>query len=1127
MRGIHLTVSLCLMATQAHATTTASVILEDSGVRGGLIVVVGCEDTELLIDLGQQKGYLVHALDTRSDRVEEATAALRAKGLCGSVSVARFDGRSLPYVDNLVNLVVMQDTGYEIRDEEIERVSAPGGVALIRDTSSGVEAPPSRNSHPASRISYPASRTAGGWTMLKKPVPPEIDEWTHHMYDASGIGAGRDEAVSQPRSIQWKAGPEYSRSHENMSSVSAVVSAGGRVFSIMDEGPAASIYLPPRWSLSARDAFSGVLLWKIPIREWHARLFPLKSGPLQLPRRLVAIGDRVYVTLGIDAPVSELDAATGQVLRTFSGTEHAEELLYLDGKLLVVVNAESAVTPYRGNTPESRRGFVLDEKTINQDSNRSVVLVDTQSGKTAWKTPPSSIVPLTIAAHGRRAFFLRGDELVSADVTNGEDIWAEQVAPKSVRFGTAAAPTLLVYRDVVCVAMQGTLTTRNASTGEEMWSAPCATGGYKAPASIFIVNDLIWDVDAGGEPYRPGSDLNKINRNYTGYDLRTGEVVKKLPVSSKHGYAIMHHRCHVPRASGKYIVTSFPGIEFFDVETGESTHDSWIRGACLYGFTPANGLIYTPPHPCACYTQGKLTGFWAVAGKRNRSATEGRADRLEKGPAYEEIENRNAEPGIEDIASDSSFPTPRSALRTSPVPHSALRIPYSEDWPTYRADPARSGTTSAAVPAKVSELWKADVGPNLSQCVVADGKLFVATTENHTVHALDADSGKQLWQFTAGGRVDSAPTFYQGTILFGSRDGYVYCLTADKGELVWRLRAGATDQRCVVYDQVESVWPVHGSVLVQDDVLWFCAGRSSFLDGGLLVYRLEPRSGKVLSTTTIDSLGEKGEQPPITHTIFARLDMEGAKNDVLSCDGNNVFMRHWAFDLNGKSVPQDVDHLFAPTGFLDTSWFRRTYWIYGRIYVSGAQGWARTGNIRPTGRIMSIDEDRLYGFGRDFYPPSPGNRHQMYLMGEKELLFAATRNSDAVVAPPDDAGATPKTRRARKSKAADGAKKEALWSTPGDLQVRSMVLAGQGDEKRLFVAGAKGDWVISQDAYEGKLGSVLRVISIDDGKIIAEHNLPGLPIFDGMSAARGRLYISLADGRVVALGAGTTKTKVE
>jgi len=1069
IRGIHLVVLLWLTVAQVHAATTASDILKDSGVRGGLVVVVGCEDADLLIELGKRQSYLVHGLDTQSDRIERATAALQAKELCGRVSVARFDGRSLPYVDNLVNLLVVTSGEWRVTREEAARVLAPRGVCIALD----------------SRLSTLDS--------FRKPVPTEIDEWTHHMYDASGIGAGCDKAVSQPRSIQWKAGPEYSRSHENMSSVSAVVSAGGRVFSIMDEGPAASIYLAPRWFLSARDAFSGVLLWKVPIQQWHARLFPLKSGPLQLPRRLVANGDRAYVTLGIDAPVSELDAATGKILRIFGDTEHAEEILYSNGKLLVVVNDGAPVKSFRGRTPASRDGFTLDERTINLVNDRSVILVDTQTSETVWKTPPAPIVPLTIAADGGRVFFLRGDELVAADVTSGKDIWAVEVASKSVRFGTTSSPTLLIHKDVVYVAKQGTLTARNVATGNEMWSAPCASGGYKAPASIFIVNDLIWDVSAGGEPYRPGSDLSKINRFYTGYDLRTGEVAKRLPVSGKHGYAIMHHRCHVPRASGKSIITSFPGIEFFDVETGESTHDSWLRGACLYGFMPANGLIYTPPHPCACYTQGKLTGFWAVAGERNHSEPNGPSIRLEKGPAI------------------GSLQPPASSLQPS------------ADWPTYRADAARSGTTSSAVPAEVKELWNADVGPNLSQCAIAAGKVFVATTEDHTVHALDANSGMPLWQFAAGGRVDSVPTFYQGTIIFGSRDGYVYCLTADKGEIVWRFLAAATDRRCVVYDQVESVWPVHGSVLVQNDILWFCAGRSSFLDGGLLVYCLNPRTGKVLSTTTVDSLDEKDEQPPITPTIFARLDMEGAKNDVLSCDGNNVFMRHWAFDLEGNSVQQDIDHLFAPTGFLDTSWFRRTYWIYGRIYVSGAQGWARTGNVRPTGRIMSIDEDRLYGFGRDFYPPSPGNQHQMYLAGEQERFFAAARNSAAAVVPPEDSAS--KGRRGKKGKPTGGAKEDVLWSTPGDLQVRGMVLAGEGEGKRLFVVGAKGDWVISEDACQGKLGSVLRVISIDDGKILAEQSITGFPVFDGMSAAHGRLYISFADGRVVCLGADTNSDR--
>ena len=63
------------------------------------------------------------------------------------------------------------------------------------------------------------------------------------------------------------------------------------------------------------------------------------------------------------------------------------------------------------------------------------------------------------------------------------------------------------------------------------------------------------------------------------------------------------------------------------------------------------------------------------------------------------------------------------------------------------------------------------MGGGLSQCVVADGKLFVTTVDSHTVHALNADKGQQLWQYTAGGRIDSAPTSYAATVIFGSRDG--------------------------------------------------------------------------------------------------------------------------------------------------------------------------------------------------------------------------------------------------------------------------------------------------------------------------------------------------------------------
>ncbi len=1035
----------------------AKEILDATGVAGGLIVHVGCGDGALTAALRANDSYLLHGLDTDPANIEKARQNIRSRGLYGKVSVERLAGRGLPYIDNLVNLVVSEDLG-DVAMAEVMRVLAPGGVAYVKK---------------------------GAWTKTVKPRPANIDEWTHHMYDATGVGAGKDTAVSRPRSIQWKAEPEYGRSHENMSSVSVVVSVGGRVFAVMDEGPKASVYLPAEWSLSARDAFSGVLLWRIPIERWHARLFPLKSGPTQVTRRLVASAHRVFATLGLYAPVSEIDAGTGKVVRTYEGTAYAEELLLVDGKLVVLVNDEGKPVPYKGRMPANRPGFAALENTISLVAERSVAVIDTRTGRTAWTAAQGRVVPLTMVADAGHLYFLGDGGMRCLDLATGTALWKTAIPGPAPKVRTDHSPTVLVHKDIVYAAIGGRLNAFGAGDGKPLWMAPCAATGYQSPASVFVVNGLIWDVDVRIEPYRPGADRKTINRRYIGYDLRTGKVRKEIPVSSEHGYGIMHHRCHIPRASGTCIITSYPGIEFFDVNSGEVTHDSWIRGACLYGFMPANGLLYTPPHPCACYTQGKLTGFLAVAGARKRPEVKGQeSERLQKGPAFASLLRRSSA-GCEG----------RKA---------AADKPSGGAWATYRGDAVRSGTTTSAVPAAVTRLWRADIGGDLSQCVIADGRLFVASIEDHTVHALDAMNGKKLWNYTAAGRVDSAPTFYRGTIIFGSRDGYVYCLTAKKGDLVWRFRAAATDSRCVVYDQMESVWPVHGSVLIQDDVLWFCAGRSSYLDGGLLVYRLNPRTGEVLSVTPVDSLGPDDEQPPITPTIYARLDMEGAKPDVLSCDGKHVFMRHWAFDLSGKSIERNIDHLFSPTGFLDASWFRRTYWIYGRIYVSGAQGWARTGNARPSGRILSIGEDRVYGFGRNYYPPSPGNPDQMYARGEQEILFASKVDTPFAV----------KTKRPRNVPAFR--KPHVQWSTPLKLQVRAMVLAEA--DGRLFVAGAKGDWITSLDAYEGRLGSALMAVSTADGKTLAAYDLPAPPVFDGLSAAGGRLYLTLKDGTVLCMG---------
>ncbi|MCJ7812675.1 hypothetical protein MUP95_05060, partial [bacterium] len=73
--------------------------------------------------------------------------------------------------------------------------------------------------------------------------------------------------VGPPRRLQWMGSPKWSRQHDHMSSTTGFVSTEDKIFYIIDEGSKASVQLPSKWSLYARDAFNGAVLWKKPIQS--------------------------------------------------------------------------------------------------------------------------------------------------------------------------------------------------------------------------------------------------------------------------------------------------------------------------------------------------------------------------------------------------------------------------------------------------------------------------------------------------------------------------------------------------------------------------------------------------------------------------------------------------------------------------------------------------------------------------------------------------------------------------------------------------------------------------------------------------------------------------------------------
>jgi len=430
--------------------------------------------------------------------------------------------------------------------------------------------------------------------------------------------------------------------------------------------------------------------------------------------------------------------------------------------------------------------------------------------------------------------------------------------------------------------------------------------------------------------------------------------------------------------------------------------------------------------------------------------------------------------------------------------------------------------TTAEVSSTLSPSWQAEIGGRLSGLTVAKGKVFVAAVDAGIVHALDQKTGSSLWQFTAGGRVDSPPTIHEGLALFGSADGFVYALRAADGELVWRFRAAPEDRRTFVNGRLESVWPGHGSLVVHQGALVVPAGRSSYLDGGIRLMRLDPQTGKLLSETVVYSPDpETGKQPSDDPN---RKDVRGLLSDILVSDGNDVFMMHARLDLETGSETGAGVHLFCPVGLLDDTWWHRGYWVFHDEFVSHWSGWWKVGNIVPSGRILSYDDESIFGYGRDKYPS--GNTGQ-WRGGERYRLFACDRPSPERAAKTVESKPTAKkaARRAAGAKQGPAASKQNRWETQLPFYVRALVVA----DDTIFVAGPPektetqgsgeaslllADPEEAVAAWNGQRGGMLWAISAADGQKQAAYELDAPPIFDGMAASAGKLYLSTTNGTV-------------
>jgi len=477
----------------------------------------------------------------------------------------------------------------------------------------------------------------------------------------------------------------------------------------------------------------------------------------------------------------------------------------------------------------------------------------------------------------------------------------------------------------------------------------------------------------------------------------------------------------------------------FEPASGKDSRTRALRGTCRFGYIPANGLIYQGLNKCLCYNS--IHGLAAFASDRGALFGTSQRTRLEHGSSAECVET----------TADAS------------------------DWPTFRHDRLRTACTRAPIPSDLRPLWRTKLPGQPTSPVIAAGAVFVATGALRSVCALDAATGALRWTYIAGGPVDSPPTYFAGRVLFGSADGWVYCLRADKGQLLWRFRAAPVERRIVARGQVESVWPVHGSVLVDRGVAYVAAGRHTDVDGGIHVHAIDAKTGK-----SIWQSRAHGDHP----LLVERRRAYSALNRILLCNDRRLYLAQLSFD---RKTGKLIGHSQADQAHASILWGGALGLLNEEVLryphsgqIGGRKHWRYLGY---DGDLLAVRDNEVFGVVHRGTHTSDHTWRYEY-RGWGKSIGKYPLQGDMVF------GATPARR----------------WARALDISPRARVKALLASDDRAFAAVAR------------QSGGEIRVYSAADGTLLKSIDLDATPAFDGLAAAAGRLYLSAQDGEVVCLG---------
>lgn len=1066
------------------AEPAADDLLKAIDIRHGLVVHVSATDGSLAQALAANDSLLVHAVALDAANETQMRQRFVKAGIHGQATAGRrnADG-SLPLADQVAAIVVADlDAAGSPSREEVMRILRPLGKAYVKSD--------------------------GKWSVANKPRPKEIDDWSQYYHDAAMSDVSADRVAGPARGLQWQTGPQDTHSD------------GVRVIGDLVIGHDAQ-------GLWARDAFSGLPLWRRP-------------GLLPATRfGWLVDAERVYLyptgSMGVPSRCQiALDLRTGKTIAEFTEGLTFSLPAVLPKDPVAVKNARQDLVD-RAKDFQAR---LLDGLLI-QASGPGLAVLDAKSGKRLWNAEtPEGLVWGHPLASGETLYAVQGasarsasythwpmtlvERVVAFDLKTGKERWVwewknempayfaaqEKLAKGAIdanktlsRYGieppeqrVAAAYNMALDQGRLVFALRAELKnlisnaglvrqlTLDAKTGQFVayGRTPAdrddkqfsAIGGGHSGFRVLPVGGRWWFPNIVGvygsvDPSAP-TDAEKFERSYARL-LR--------PVG-----------CTVYRASPNYL---FGSLTTYALDGSEVQQTNVARTTCDVGAFPANGMTYITPNHCFCMPY--LPGHNVFHPRRPKSPDDS---------------------GRLDVGTGKPAPTPAAATNDS--------------WPTYLRDNLRSSWSGAKIPDHLEAIWTIrpaqpregligqewmnqwhGQGP-VTGVSVAEGVAVLALTDRHEVMAIDPATGKEKWRTVVEGRVDSQPTISRGAVYVGTRSGLLYAFNRDTGERLWTFRAAPRRDQIVVDGQLESLWPLFGTVTVDSDGVWAVAGRHNDCDGGLWWWRLDASSGKILSSGRLgrDELrGNTGD----TGAIAPDPEWPSGANCPPVTDGKLFLMpRIHCQRENGeltpikfsKGVKKFDEHMYWANAHALGILMPGNQGLLNRVDV--LNGYKMSNYAHVQGRLFAYHDDHFVSVGgTDGGMQHRGGDRGSWVRGyerKTELVQISAPNSKN----PD-----------QPLKRTIGS--EIKWHNPMPLAHGngSEALAVAHDKVLVGLAVTNND----QSKERKRLPFRLEILGLADGALQQEVPLPAKPILGGISAVGGRVYVTTADGTVTCFAA--------